>query len=181
MAFRSRSSRCDSGTKVQCPLPLPERCRGYRKGKGIAPGGPPGRRMGSALEIGFSEALENLPRWEPGSRRAGMHMHAGVIAVSFPPAIPRRVASQQSPRPLRQMKRWNQGRSAPSSLASVPLPLPACCRENRKGSPDGTPRSSELVRATTIDQAVALRRFAHASDRGQEGDALVDGGAAGAA
>jgi hypothetical protein len=67
------------------------------------------------------KAWGNLPRWGEGSMSDGQGKgrHADTyrpIAVSFRPVIPRRVASQQSPLPLRRTICTNQERSPASSL-----------------------------------------------------------------
>ncbi len=54
-----------------------------------------------------------------GRRKAGMRMHTGPHRRESPPAIPRRVASQQSPLPLRRMLRWNQAPPVPSTGAAI--------------------------------------------------------------
>jgi len=52
--------------------------------------------------------------------RTDAHGKAGILPMpahrsEFPPAIPRRVASQQSPLPLRRIRTWNQEHSHSSS------------------------------------------------------------------
>ena len=66
----------------------------------------------AAFPLGFSrdwEIYRDEARKRPlGRRKAGMRMHTGPHRSEFPPAIPRRVASQQSPLPLRQIFALNQ-------------------------------------------------------------------------
>ena len=66
--------------------------------------------------------------------RTGRTDKAGILPMpahrsEFPPAIPRRVASQQSPLPLRRIRTWNQEQSL-SSMSCFRLPMP-----DRKNSP----------------------------------------------
>jgi hypothetical protein len=62
------------------------------------------------------------------SDRAGEHAPVGpeLIAVSFPPAIPRRGAPQQSPLPLRRLAAYTDCYRSAQSRAGQPVPS-FCC------------------------------------------------------
>src|SRR6516165_6746698 len=80
--------------------------------------GPPDATQSSCRgrsEHWIFEAWGNLLRWDKNRRTD----KAGILPMpahrsEFPPAIPRRVASQQSPLPLRRIRTWNQEQSLSS-------------------------------------------------------------------
>jgi hypothetical protein len=97
MGFSSRYLTGQPGNRVHYPLPLPERCRAHRKGSGARERRGCSPRCSTDLTptIWIFKALGNLPRWAGKggrTRRAGVLAHSGPIAVSFHPAVPRRVA-----------------------------------------------------------------------------------------
>jgi len=74
----------------------------------------------SSRPLGFSRHWEiyrdEARKGTAGATKKGRHAHAYRPHRSeFPPAIPRRVASQQSPLPLRRTWRWNQALPIPST------------------------------------------------------------------
>ena len=112
----------------------------YRKAREEGSGNSPRASMGfSKPRIGFSRDWE-IYRDEDKSisdeRRPDAQTCRPRIAVSFCPAIPRRVASQQSPLPLRRMRRWNQGYSAPSSLHQFRYRFPHAVERTGTEVPD---------------------------------------------
>ena len=148
------------------PLPRPKRCRACRKGSAREKQ----RDLTSRPCTASPPAMDFLRDGEiyrdgPGRSELGTtegrHARAHRPHRSeFPPVIPRRVASQQSPLPLHRIRRWNQGCSVPSSLRQFQYRFPHAVERTGREVRTRAPRigASGLVRTTPIglDEPVAL-------------------------
>ena len=97
----------------------------------LTKGRPTRRNQCGRSEHWIFKAWGNLLRWDKNRRTD----KAGILPMpahrsEFPPAIPRRVASQQSPLPLRRILTWNQ-----EPIPLVKVMLQASIMPGRKNSP----------------------------------------------